>query len=320
MRRVLCFGEALVDFLNTGRQNDGQLSLNNFTQYPGGAPANAAVAVAKLGGSAVLAGQVGNDQFGRFLLQSLQLYGVDTSFVAIHPEAPTALAFVFLDDNGERSFSFRRRGTADIVFSKEQVDSEWFDGEPVVHFCSNTLTDNRIAAVTDHVVTAARGANAVVSFDVNLRHSLWPDGQANAVQINDLVARADIVKFSRDELEYLCNGDSNGYLRACFNERVIVALVTDGPNDLEICTASTRRTIAPPAVSVADTTGGGDAFIGAVLYGLSLQADIREYLNDPDALERLVRSASKCGAIAVTRAGAFPSFPTADDVAGFWDV
>ena len=320
MRRVLCFGEALVDFLNTGRQDDGQLSLNNFTQYPGGAPANAAVAVAKLGGSAVLAGQVGNDQFGHFLIQSLQHYGVDTSFVAVHSDAPTPLAFVFLDEQGERSFSFRRRGTADIVFSKEQVTSEWFVDAPVVHLCSNTLTDGQIADVTDYVVTCAGQANAIVSFDVNLRHNLWPSGRADATQVNALVAKADVVKFSRDELNYLCNGDSQGYLRACFEQGVAAALITDGPNDLEVCTARSRKTLTPPDVRAVDTTGGGDAFIGAVLYGLSLQEDIRAFLDDMLRLESLVAFATQCGALAVSRAGAFPSFPTADDVAGMWDA
>ncbi len=98
MKRVVCFGEAVIDFLNTGQLREGEMSLNSFTQFPGGAPANAAVAVAKLGGEAVFAGQVGDDPFGHFLLDALQLYGVDTSIAAVHPTARTALAFVFLDD------------------------------------------------------------------------------------------------------------------------------------------------------------------------------------------------------------------------------
>ena len=105
MSNVLCFGEALIDFLNTGQKQEERLSLNAFTQYPGGAPANAAVAVAKLGGDAAFVGQVGADMFGDFLVQSLAEYGVDTSHVLQHPTLKTALAFVARDEAGERKFS-----------------------------------------------------------------------------------------------------------------------------------------------------------------------------------------------------------------------
>ncbi len=315
---MVCFGEALIDFLNTGQEQEGELSLNSFTQFPGGAPANAAVAAAKLGGNAAFAGQVGDDQFGHFLIDSLRLYGVDTSLTAVHPDAPTALAFVFLDDQGERSFSFRRDNTADVVIAKEQIASEWFSDGPIVHFCSNTLTDRHIAEVTQHVVSRARAHDAVVSFDVNLRHNLWPSGHADAETINGLVRRSDVVKFSREEIEYLCKGDQDAYLQSSFESGLIAALITNGPGDIEICTAMATVTVIPPVVEAVDTTGGGDAFVGAVLYGLSLQDDAKTYLADANRLQSLVLSAAHCGAIAVTREGAFPSFPTFTDVANRW--
>ncbi|MEO1201624.1 MAG: carbohydrate kinase [Pseudomonadota bacterium] len=318
MKRVVCFGEALIDFLNTGHFREGELSLNAFTQFPGGAPANAAVAVARLGGDAAFAGQVGNDQFGHFLLESLRLYGVDTSLAAVHPDAPTALAFVFLDDDGERSFSFRRDRTADIVMTQENVSPDWFRDRPIVHFCSNTLTDEHIAAVTEYVVDEARHADATLSFDVNLRHNLWASGKADVKRVNALVRRADLAKLSREELDYLCEGDELAYLESCFAAGLKVALVTDGAKDLQIHAGCKHRSVTPPRVEAVDTTGGGDAFIGAVLYGLATQDDIAAYLTDVDRLQRLVLSAAHCGAIAVTRQGAFPSFPTLDDVAENW--
>ena len=320
MKRVICFGEALIDFLNTGQQPEGELLLNSVTQFPGGAPANAAVAVAKLGGNAVFAGQVGDDQFGHFLIDALRRYGVDTSYTAISPDAPTALAFVFLDSDGERSFSFRRDRTADIAITGEQVSEDWFQGEPIVHFCSNTLTDEHIADVTDHVVEQAREHGAVLSFDVNLRHNLWPTGAADVETVNRFVYGADIVKFSAEEFAYLCGDDPGAYLERCFANDVQAALITDGPRDLEICTPGRTTRITPPAVTALDTTGGGDAFVGAVLYGLSLQDDVNNYLTNSDRLRRLVLSAAHCGAIAVTRKGAFPSFPTAADVADSWSL
>ncbi len=318
MRRIVCFGEALIDFLNTGHSRDGQLSLNTFTQFPGGAPANAAVAAAKLGGNAAFAGQVGKDQFGHFLLESLGMYGVDTSLATMHATAKTALAFVFLDEHGERSFSFRRDGTADIVLTREQVQSRWFAGEPIVHFCSNTLTDPSIADVTRHFVAEARNNSALISFDVNLRHNLWQQGCADAGLVSSLVQQCDIVKFSLDELEYLCHGDANAYLTRCFDAGLKAVLVTDGGREILIRTARSEARVAPPAVDVVDTTGGGDAFVGAVLYGLSLQPEPLNYLDSIEQLQQLVSSAAHCGAFAVTRQGAFPAFPTMADVESHW--
>ncbi len=320
MKRIVCFGEALIDFLNTGHAQDGQLLLNTFTQFPGGAPANAAVAAAKLGGHAAFAGQVGDDQFGRFLLESLSVYGVDTSLATTHTTAKTALAFVFLDEAGERSFSFRRDGTADLVLQRSQVQQHWFAGEPIVHFCSNTLTDAVIADVTRHFVTEARRNGALVSFDVNLRHNLWKSGHADASLVSELVRQSDIVKFSREELDYLSDGDNPAYLAACFDDGLTAALVTDGGNEITVRTGTAEAKLVPPRVDVVDTTGGGDAFIGAVLYGLSLQAEPLRFLEEVGQLRQLASSAAYCGAIAVTRQGAFPAFPTMTDVEAQWTV
>lgn len=318
MRRVLCFGEALIDFLNTGEQADGVLSLNNFRQYPGGAPANAAVAVAKLGGKSQFAGQVGDDPFGHFLIDALKSYGVNTDLTAIHPSAKTTLAFVFLDEKGERSFAFHRDNTADVVFTKDQVGDDWFKDAPILHFCSNTLTDANIAAVTEHIVDRARQENAIVSFDVNLRHNLWPTGEADKTLVNALVHKAHIVKFAREELDYLSNNKSEEYLKTCFSQGVKLALVTDGGGDVSVSTADTSFMVSPPSVKAVDTTGGGDGFIGAILYGLSEQENLDVFLASPENLQSLVAFATHCGALTVTRQGAFPALPTFDEVSKNW--
>ena len=245
---------------------------------------------------------------------------MDTSLAAVHPDAPTALAFVFLDDKGERSFSFRRDQTADITITREQVGQDWFQDEPIIHFCSNTLTDEHIADVTSFIVQQARERSAIVSFDVNLRHNLWPAGKVGREIVNDLVRKSDIIKFSREELDYLAAGDEDAYLASCFAGGSTAVLVTDGPRDLEVRTAKARASVTPPNVVAVDTTGGGDAFICAVLYGLSLRDDVEDYLADIHGLERLVSSAAHCGAVAVTRQGAFPSFPTFAEVADSWSL
>lgn len=316
MRPVLCFGEALIDFLNFNHTDDGLLTLKEYRQYPGGAPANAAVAIAKLGGKSLFAGQVGQDSFGDFLQDCLIKYGVDTSLLSRHKTASTALAFVMLDETGDRSFTFYRQNTADLLFSQDDIDDAWFANEAILHFCSNTLTENSIAECTKVLINKARDAGSVVSFDVNLRHNLWANGVANCELVNQLVYQSDIIKYAKDELEFLALGDIQGYLKDCFNRGVKLIIVTDGEAKIHIYTASADTLISPPKVTAIDTTAGGDAFIGAFLYGISV--DKRIVLTDMARMAELVKFASHCGAIAVTRPGAFPALPQFSEVSNYW--
>ncbi|MCJ8271925.1 MAG: carbohydrate kinase, partial [Psychrosphaera sp.] len=269
MKTVICFGEALIDFLNTGHELVDSLALQDYRQYPGGAPANAAVAVAKLGGVANFAGQVGDDMFGAFLIEALQRYNVNTQYVLLHTSAKTALAFIKLDETGDRSFSFYRENTADLLFGEHQVDENWFNNKPLFHFCSNTLTTNEIAKCTEYAVSRAQHHGALISFDVNLRHNLWTDNQADINRVNALVHRAHLVKFSREEIEYLAAGNIDNYITDCLNLACQLLIVTDGEHEIEFHTKAGKGIIAPPTVTVVDTTAGGDAFIGGLLYGLS---------------------------------------------------
>jgi len=325
-RQVLCFGEALIDFLHIGVQPQGPLQLPAYRQFPGGAPANAAVAVAKLGGNARFAGQVGQDAFGDFLAQALQAYGVDLSLLKRHPTAKTALAFVMLDETGDRSFSFYRDQSADVLFAPEQIGAGWFDSKPILHFCSNTLTDDFIAHTTTQLVKQAKAAECLVSFDVNLRHNLWPKQpsaltpQACRERVNQLVWQADIVKFSRDELQYLCDGFESQavYLQHCLDAGCQLLLVTDGAGAIEYYRAgSAVAKVIPPKVQVVDTTAGGDAFIGGLLFSLScIPAATLPEVSLPQGalLHACIEFATACGAVTVTRPGAFPALPDAAEI------
>ncbi len=314
MKPVICFGEALIDFLNTGKQQDGCLSLNNYRQYPGGAPANAAVAVAKLGGKAFFSGQVGNDVFGDFIASSLQAYNVDTQFLSKHATASTALAFVTLDQYGERAFLFYRQKTADILFKSEQVKDEWFSEQAIFHFCSNTLTEHDIAQCTEHAVNKAQKANAIVSFDVNLRHNLWPEGKVNTDTVNKLIRSAQVIKFSLDEFNYLACGNTDNYLTFCFNGNCKLLIITDGAKPIMYHTQNNAHCVQPPAITAIDTTAGGDGFIGGFLYALSLLEHLNELLEDDNLLSKVIEFSAQCGAIAVSKSGAFPALATLDEV------
>jgi fructokinase len=317
MRPVICFGEALIDFLNTGYQDDDCLKLNNYRQYPGGAPANAAVAVSKLGGKAFFAGQVGDDAFGEFLINALHTYQVNTQFVSKHPHAKTALAFVLLDEMGERSFSFHRHQTADLLFEKSQVDENWFCESPIFHFCSNTLTEKHIAACTEYAVEQALRHEAIISFDVNLRHNLWATGEVSIGVVNNLVKQAHVLKFSLEELTYLAEGDIESYIQSCFDAHCQLLIITDGENVLTYYTATILDAISPPKVITVDTTAGGDAFIGALLFSLCHFEQLAELLEDSELLKQIINFSASCGALTVTKAGAFPALPNFEQAVVF---
>jgi fructokinase len=314
MGKVICFGEALIDFLQFDAQLGGPLSLNNYCQYPGGAPANASVAVAKLGGKALFLGQVGDDAFGRFLENALQTYLVDTRYLLKHPTAKTALAFVMLDDEGERSFSFYRDQSADVLFTPAQIPESIFKAEDFVHFCSNTLTTVDITKTTQAIIDLAKKANVVVSFDVNLRHNLWSLGQADIALVNTFVKQADVLKFSKSELTYLAGGDEDNYIEGLLTRGCQLLLVTNDGNAIEYFSQFHRGQVVPPKVNVVDTTAGGDAFSGGLLFQLSQSGDWRDILQNSNKLKSLVQFSVDCGAHAVARAGAFPALPEYADV------
>ncbi|MCC2617671.1 carbohydrate kinase [Aestuariibacter halophilus] len=310
---VICFGEALIDFLNSGHHQSDGLMIQHFQQFPGGAPANVAVAIAKLGGNARFIGQVGSDMFGDFLLDCLRQYGVDTSGSLQHPTAPTALAFVALDEHGERSFSFYRDRSADVLLTSEQIDDHLLRDGRIFHLCSNTLTTPQICVTTEGLLQRAAEAGLLVSMDVNLRHNLWPAGQAEIAVVNAVVAQAQVLKFSREEYDYLYHGDEQ-YIAQLLAEQARLIVITDDGRPITFYTRNGQGTIEAPKVDVVDTTCGGDAFSGGLLWQLSRLDDPIAVLADPQQVEKIIAFAARCGAHTVTRPGAFPALPVAADV------
>ena len=292
--------------------------LADFRQFPGGAPANVAVAVARLGGQAKFAGQVGDDQFGRFLEEALSYYGVNTTFLHKHQSAHTTLAFVFLDRNGDRNFSFYRNQTADMLFSTEQVSDEWFEDRPILHICSNTLTNEDIASVTEYVLKRAAATDCRISFDLNLRPALWPEASVDRSRCESAARFANFIKCSQEEIEFLSNRNEDRFVDACLSGKTDLLVVTDGANPVRYFTRTHRGTLDTPKVAVIDTTAAGDAFTAGVLRGLSATTDLGKLFDDRDQVESLLRFAIQCGALTVTRPGAFPSLPVFDEVAEFW--
>lgn len=317
---IVCFGEALIDFLASPPES-GQ--ARTFRQFAGGAPANAAVAVARLGGHGEFVGMLGQDMFGDFLLESLHQAGAGVRYVRRTAQANTALAFVSLDAHGERSFSFYRPPSADLLFRREDFDAQCLAQAGIFHVCSNSLTDPDIAETTLAGMALARAGGALVSLDLNLRPALWPDGTPLLPVLWQALEAADVVKLAREELEYLLGGSAREDIIARLLGRARLVLVTDGAAAMHWYTRQAHGALETLPVTAVDTTAAGDAFIGGLLSQLQASgvdaAGLDVFLADTAALQRCLRYASACGALAVTRHGSFAALPTRQEALALLD-
>ncbi|WP_149193665.1 carbohydrate kinase family protein [Luteimonas suaedae] len=317
MRKIVCFGEALIDFFAQPVVTPD--IPRTFVQHAGGAPANVAVAAARLGAPVQFVGMLGADMFGDFLLDSLRAAGVGTDHVVRTGAAPTALAFVALDHEGERSFSFYRPPSADLLFRATHFEPECFAGAGAFHVCSNSMTEEPIAEATLHGMRMAREAGVLVSMDLNLRPLLWPQGVDPRPRLWQALQRAHVVKLARNELDYLAAGFGGGeageqkVLEQVFAGIAQWLVVTDGAAPMQWHSRSGGGELAGFRVKAVDTTAAGDAFVGGLLFHLAETgvdaARLPEFVRDSGVVERALRFAAAIGALAVTRNGAFAAMP-----------
>ena len=172
-RILFSIGEALIDMIPS-RVGCSFDEVPAFSPGVGGAPANVCAAVARLGGRSALLSQLGDDPFGHKIARALAGCGVELSHLEFTGKASTALAFVSLAENGQRTFSFCRKPSADLLYAPEQIDPGWFSQAFALHFCSVSLVDSPMRYAHLAAITAAREAGAILSFDPNLRFPLWP--------------------------------------------------------------------------------------------------------------------------------------------------
>ena len=320
MVELVCFGEALIDFLGEPDTGTGPM---RYRRYAGGAPANVAVAAARLGTPTAFAGMLSRDAFGDFLLESLRSAGVSIEYVARTEEANTALAFVTLDPSGDRRFSFYRPPAADLLFRSQHFKAECFAKAKVFHVCSNSLTEAPIAAVTLEGVRRARAAGSLVSFDINLRPNLWPAEEDPGPRVWSVLREADVVKVSAAELRFLIQGlgSEAAVLKEVWQGRTRWLLITDGGSPARQLTRHGEDILPIFPVQAVNTTGAGDAFMGGLLNRLVQEgvspADLDRFLADGERTRQALRFASACGALCVTRHGAFEAMPTLPEVEAF---
>lgn len=303
--RVWVLGDAVVDLIPDGEQH--------YLKCPGGAPANVAVGVARLGGNSAFIGRVGTDPFGKFLSSVLQKEQVCVSQLHFDPTHHTSTVLVDLDDQGERSFTFLVQPSADLMLQNEDLP-EFATGE-WLHFCSIALLQEPSRSACRTAIDKIHQAGGLFSFDPNIRLDLWTDEQTLKVQLHRVLQYADMVKLSIEELAFL-TGSSDlevgvRQLQSTFSIPLI--LVTLGADGVFVTYQNESWLQASAKVQVVDTTGAGDAFVSGMLAGLAA-CDTSQW-PDRERLQQIIQQAQICGALATTARGAMTALPTMQQVA-----
>lgn len=313
---ITAIGEILIDLTQTGISDAG---IPEYTAFPGGAPANVAVAAARLGAKTSFIGKVGNDAFGKLLVDTVKQNGVNADGMVVSDDANTTLAVVSVAKGGERSFAFYRRGFADTLLSKDEISESRLSDTHFLHFGSVSLTDEPSRSATLYAVKKAKGSGATVTYDPNYRASLWNSKEEAVEMMKKPMSSVDILKISDEELPLLTGtADSAAGTKMLSDEYGIkLILLTLGPKGAFYRFGDVTGELPTFDVKVADTNGAGDTFFGAFLSGM---ADMKKY--DPsqlnkDEIEQLITSANKAASITTSRSGAIPAMPTLDEVMRF---
>ncbi len=304
---VLCIGEALIDMICTDKGqslSEGQ----NFLKKPGGAPTNVAAAIGALGGHIHVSAKVGDDPFGRQLKQVMEEFNVDTTHLHLDPSYFTTFAFVSLMLDGERDFVFNRG--ADAQLSKSEIEKISLESVSIVHFGSATaFLDGPLNEAYYHLKNQAKAQGKIISFDPNYRHLLFGNLQESFIRQSwNFLQEADFIKLS-DEEAILITGEANldaaaqKLLDACKG----VFTITLGKAGTLLGLKGKTYVIPSIPIKPVDTTGAGDAFVGAVLYQLDQQPAHAAQLDYP-AWEKIIQNANKAGARTCEYLGAMEAF------------
>ncbi len=307
MKKVYCIGELLIDFVAEKQGSDLSRAVE-FTKKAGGAPANVACAISKLGGNSAFVGCVGKDPFGTYLLGVLEDFGVDISLVQ-RSEVFTTLAFVSLAEDGERDFVFSRGADKELKY-QSAIKKDFQDS--LVHFGAATaLLGGNLEAAYGHYYFDALTENSFISFDPNYRADLWKDRDDVFIKKSlPFVEKAQLCKFSLEEA-LLLSGSANKEDACKFLHDLGVQFITItlGSEGTYISTPRIREIVPSIHVKSVDTTGAGDAFIGCLLQQIATLDHAEDILKDDDTFIKMVSRANRAGAFTTTNYGAIESLP-----------
>lgn len=320
MTRVLSYGEALVDFLPDRRAR--LRDVESFSKSIGGAPANAAVGLARLGCDVGLLGKVGADEFGHYLLERLAREGVDTTGVRQSTEAKTGITFISLDESGDRSFLFFREPSADLTLREEDVDTTVIRAATVLVAGSNLLTVEPVRSATWFALETAKAAGAFIVLDPNIRPHLWPQPDELRPTVRRELDYGDIVKLNEDELARVSPDGAAPLWDALRAGGATALVITLAERGAKILWHGGELHVEAPKVEVVDTTGAGDGFVAGFVTALlrltgatdpaTLRATLREF--DAPQWRQVLALGCFVGSSVCQKLGATPSLPSAAEV------
>ena len=310
---VVCLGEALVDFLPSQR---GQ-QVRDVTRWQpclGGAPANVAVGLARLGRRSALVGATGLDEFGHFLREGLLREGVDVSALRQTDEGKTGLGFVSLTRSGERSFTFYRTRAAETFLDERDTHRarHLMKGATFVHVGTNSLVQPKARAAVQAVVETRFRTGALISTDPNLRLHLWPEPKVLQQLLATLLPMCAVVKLSEEEIKFVTgSGNVETALKTLNKRGVILPIVTLGERGAALLFKGALREVQTSKVKVIDTTGAGDGFMAGLLSALSPAVKSRKDLASLELheVEAMVQFGCRVGSRVVQKLGAVAGLP-----------
>jgi len=314
MSDVITLGELLIDFVPTV----SGVSLTDapaFKKAPGGAPANVAAGLAKLGVSCAFLGKVGDDAFGKFLKMTLDNVGVNTQGLVFSSKARTALAFVSLQPDGEREFMFYRHPSADMLYAPDEVDFDLIKGAKIFHFGSISLISEPSRSATRVALKTAQVNDLLISYDPNLRLALWSDARAARKGMLSVWKMAHLIKVSEEELSFLSGLEKvDKAVDKLWHENLRLMVITQGRAGCQYFTSKFHGVVDGFQVDAVDSTGAGDGFVAGLLKGLLRFP--KAYQDEPH-LREVCRYANAVGALTTTQRGAIPALPTQQEVKAF---
>lgn len=311
MYDVVALGELLIDFTPAGKSESGQ---NLYEQNPGGAPANVLATVTKFGGKTAFIGKVGDDLLGEFLKKTLMDIGIDCKGLIMDKQFNTTLAFVMLDEHGDRNFQFYRNYGADTKLKSDEINLELIENAKIFHFGTLSMTNSPAYEATVKAVEHAKQKGITISFDPNYREKLWEDENKAIDAIKQGMEYADIVKLSLEEAQMVTGyTDSEQCIKFLSNYDIKLLIITMGEEGSIYCYKNIINKVEAYSQKVVDTTGAGDIFFGSVLSGIVLSKnDI--YSLKIQNIESILKKAAVIAGISVGKRGAIPSIPIIEQI------
>lgn len=298
---VICMGEILIDF-TPGKEP------NSFIRNPGGAPANAAISIARNGLAVGFLGKVGNDDFGRFLVDTLKDNQVEVLCKELTEETITTLAFVSLYENGERSFTFARKPGADMMITVSDVESSRIQDCKIFHAGSFSLSENPSREAVLYAMRQAHENRKIVSFDVNYRDMVWESEAAAKKEVDKALPFVDLLKISDEELYFVGGEDQIFAMMKEYDIKVVIE--TLGSKGAKYYFDGQSGMIEGKKVKAVDATGAGDAFWGGFLSKLLLEKVVKTADITEDIVKKALLYGNTSGALCVQKMGGIPALPS----------